>query len=245
MTTNEEPTTLAYQPPRLSILHFFFWMAGSSLVLAVCRWNLPVPTLASRVQLYYLGILITGALLFGLCIASLAVMVTDRRQGKRFPVQPGEWVLVLTGVATLLGILQWRLFLLAQDELFSDTLAMIIAGVLFVGYLLLLTVTAYSLQKSRIWSSVFLTAALLLICTVLPYPVDSSFLNFLLANTYPVIVIFFLLAIFLAILMDLMLKTRRGWLHWTGLAVAAATVVWTVCFGIITLVATFQPMYQD
>ena len=92
-------TKSAPPPSRLSVIHLLGWITAVAVLLAV--WE---PLFQSQPQQDGLEIFcnIFNCVLWGIAVCSVFLMLARRRKRLPFPVEPGEWILVTSGLSTMI-----------------------------------------------------------------------------------------------------------------------------------------------
>lgn len=217
----------AMADPPLSILHLLIWVGIVAVLLGL--WDLldrlqpksarlliedwkklPISMILRTMSVAAAGAEIGGLLMF----------FARRRRGIVFPVQPGEWLLVMFGAADLFDLLYYYSSLLRTDGTFythrwyefhclSEHLA----------YLLAFAVAAVACKAAGPWRWFFwiATIAALLSAGRALLPIFDEWQSIYTHHwlRWPAMAI---CAVVLAIAVgsDLRSRTRRGWVHWVG-----------------------------
>lgn len=204
------------QPERLSLAHLFVWTALSAVLLAFDRATSQAPTVEisnfGRIMAFFY------APLFGASVSALGLMAWRLTNGgPRFPVQPGHWLLVISGVQSLLhlsiGVIQataplgfsWELLLLGRlcDELACGTLLWLACR-----------------DTRRMWRVAFVIGfwgcvfGLVNTTCVLVWVVTPALFY---AEFFVHWVV--MMACLIAVCGDLATQPQRDYLHWTGIVV--------------------------
>lgn len=246
----ENPFGPPAQPP-LSIAHLMLWTAGSALILAIDPQALDEVEFATPGDLRTIITVhrLFSSTIYGVAIASVAIFVHRRfRKGPPFPVQPGHWLLFIQGLLVLFTLPAWSVFVLLQSRWISDgDIRWFTPSILFVGLQVLshgITIGGYGwalrrLQAERRWRLLFWFELGLGVCNLLACLTEwvrwwpaSSFLAFEWMSAFVSAVWLVVVAI-----LDWRQRTRRDWLHWTGVVVqlsgAALAVLTNLCLRLV------------
>ena len=145
------------QPPfHLTIAHLLLWTAATAFVVSIfprdwLRTSLPLSgnmtaeELVARQRLFEKWSVVAVAPFYGAAVTSVAIAGSRLLQRRSdFPVQPGHWLLVQTG----LGVLAASCFVASNNDLFSFSTAEVHAvrrtyGVIVLGLLASLTAAGF------------------------------------------------------------------------------------------------------
>jgi hypothetical protein len=232
---DDEPTVevaasgAAATKPRLSIMHLMIWTAMSGVMMgfynlteslqtdrpskSITEWiNSPI-NLALRTVASMAG----GANLCGVLL-----LIDRRRRGIRFPVEPGEWLLVWQGIGTIIGLTMYLALtttrILVDEGYVWSTIYQLVSSMIVIAEYMFPWLLC---KDNRDWRRFFFTATVL------------SFLSMfmMLANiALPVVLIPFnpmgpirWVAVGVGMLMfacaiggDIRRRTSRSWVHWVG-----------------------------
>jgi hypothetical protein len=204
------------EPERLSIAHLLVWTALSAVLLGVDRATSQLP----HVEPSSFGRLISFiyAPLFGAGVSALLLtawrLATD---GPRFPAQPGHWLLVISGVQSLLHLGTFLIQAVVQAGFGWELL---LAG-RFVEELTCGTLFVLAIREShRLWRITFV-AGLIGYCLGLLLTVGACFKLFHPENLHVEFVIHWIVLTVCAFAVadDWATHNSRDYLHWTGLVV--------------------------
>jgi len=223
--------------PRLGIIHFLLWMAGSALMMGMHRdfaSSAYEPTVEYALRQ---AIFLTESMVYGAALASLSLFYFYRRLA--FPSQPGHWLLLLLAASVLLN---WITSLFApsgDDFAFQDTSRWILLRLTIrasIPSLILLVAGMVSIfDRSIVWGVVMLTCLLVVLVNYLiwiVFTLDMAGMNFfnrlldfpiIRILTYAMIAVP-ALGIAVACLVDFLQRNRRDWVHWLGVGCRLLTV---------------------
>ncbi len=116
-STDSEPSDAAIvEQPRLGIIHLMLWTAGTAIVLTIDRIAQDlVPEESSPLDSIRPWMSAAWAVVIGPAIATWAVLIRRRLRGIRFPTQPGEWLLLVSGASYVFSQLCTTIGQLTQD----------------------------------------------------------------------------------------------------------------------------------
>ena len=223
------------QPPRLGIIHLLAWTAAMAVLMkfgqgmkmlqadAVSSLGPAYETMQSIMQSAYAAV---GAA--GFVGAAILLMTKIRRTPGNF--QPGHWILLVNAPVMLMYYLSFMLLAVwgrLEDRPVDFAwhlgtialLSLLHAG----GYI----VAIWKARAPRRWKAYFLLLVLVLLLQSLIYLVvaltdRSILLSWGWSMVWSAIGGISLLTV---VLFDLLKRTRRDWVHWTGVAVVAASVL--------------------
>jgi hypothetical protein len=222
-------TFLTPREPRLSIMHLMIWTATSAAMMAFFNlWtslqsssarasvaeSLKSPVMMTMQTLWAMG---TGAYLGG-----VLMFISRRLRGMRFPVQPGEWLMVTFGIGNLVNLTVY-LALMAMDNRDQSTFGgfIIFHSVRQLVHTAEFLMPAVMCKDSVAWRAFFWVAtavSLLALGLVLVGIVDEmSFFRFFQPGIFRGVTLGICALIFaLAVIGDLLRRTNRAWVHWVG-----------------------------
>ena len=220
------PATPAQPPaPPLGIGHLMLWTGCCAALLTID--NFPYRALEAKLSFglsddrFFDGV---RAILAGPAVAALLIGASRRRRGLKFPVQPGEWLLTLQGVGTLLVLLATIAWASPLADPNSTTWLFVIpTGLMAVAYLY----SAWAPPLPKWWRCLFcaqatmwgFSCAQMLVMSFLGYFGSAYYwltMPYGVLHTLIRVAVFAVLVVCLGI--DHKKRLRRGWLHWTGVA---------------------------
>jgi hypothetical protein len=208
---------------RLTIFHLLCWMFGTAIVLAANPQLGPQSQKESTVSPQIeMTLRVCSAIVYGAAVGSLGVWIAARRRGKRFPKSPGEVLLVVMGLTTALFTTMTSITSINPD------LWELVVPVWFTISALSYTLAAYVCRHSFAYSVFFvLTATVHGIVAASPLfmPLDSAWSRILIGVLCLLLFFAWICSLPLAVLLDFMRRTPRGWMHWVGVGVAASFVL--------------------
>ena len=221
---------------RISILYLMIWTAGSAVILAFYRQAMSQTTGQESSPLNPSWLQTISALLMsplqGAGVAAVGLMVWRKFSGGRsFPNQPGHWLLVISGVTSLLS---WPVYIISH-QLFQHSSASYLMfyrlPLMFAFY----AVAAYAMAKmpgENRWRKMFLVwilanmVALLGMCCF-----SGSFIRTSYSSPFPMIRLVDLsigvlvpLAFLITGILDKVSGAKRDHLHWAGVACRVAMI---------------------
>lgn len=206
--------------PPLGIIHLMLWTAGSAVILVGYQLiNFVWGASQRELQLALAIGQVLHATVYGPAVGSLLIWFGRRSRAIAFPAQAGEWLLIASGIDVSIGI-----SMMVCTGLLSPGFT---ARSLMVGLNLLIDAVLYaavrmSFEGPRYWQRFF---EVLFVTALARFAFFFEFyLEGLPAPGIPqeiesmmvLVVLPFLVA---AIRYDGPEGWRRGWLHWTGVAV--------------------------
>lgn len=226
----ESPPPPDNSPP-LSIMHLLIWTALSAAMMGYS--NLVTSLQGQQPRGFsewldspaLLTIRTAGAVGNATTLGGLLLLISRRRRGIRFPVQPGEWILVMRGISSVIELGSGLLATIgAQYESRGFWIAYGIIVVL--AQLVVYLVPAILCKDNRSWRRFFWTASAISLLAVLS-AFSSAVLPrmFFHSNTF-MRIYWLLLAVgalmfLIAVGGDLRRSTKRGWVHWVGVVTLA------------------------
>lgn len=221
------PDLLETSPP-LSIRHLLLWIASSTVLLTA---NLAM----NRILEERLEVSLTEQTFFGSvraitdgpAVAGLLVWLARKRRGVRFPVQPGEWLLVLDGISALLMLLTMTAWCQLPQE-HANQILLLPAGLMAGGYL----IAALWPPLPKWWRFALLANSSLWGVELAQHFLISNFFQIIPDSLYDLIGPLYFLAsmasvivLIVCIIIDQRRHIQRGWLHWTGVATCMASLL--------------------
>jgi hypothetical protein len=213
-------------PPKFGIRHVLLWTACWGVTLALSRSQVSN-------EADFLSFVILAPLAFGYSAAllGLAICLKRRTSGDPWPIEPGEWLLVIAGVSLVLSELQRRMFPNA-----FETPPVVLAAVQSV----LLVLPILDRTTSTLWRTLFLILLAIQGCLlgiaildqwmhhgIHEWLIDSSRILF----HYAWLLQFLLPALFAAI--DYRRRKQYTWLHWLGIAAGVWLAGWVSLFSVL------------
>lgn len=206
-------------PPKFGIGHLLLWTACCAAYLAIVR-----AIAVDEPGFVGFLILLLLAMIEGASWAGLAIFISRRFRGVRWPIEPGEWLLAIFGARLLVEA--------ALKSVLSETFdhdVLILMGATSC----LLIVPAFSRHLAVMWRICFCLMAVVYALPVfstclaiwLRDPIPNMFVlraNILLEVVQRPILSLAVLAIFA--IYDLRSRSRHGWLHFVGLGVCCTTL---------------------
>ena len=226
--------------PPLRIVHFMLWSTVSAAVLSVMLQLRAeqIEQMLGREWLVY-GLYALQAMVSGAGVSGLLLGAYRRLRGRRFPVNPGQWLLVANGLLTLWGLSYWavvnwldgpglgafgsRINTEAVKELLFALNFAVIASVYTLGWL-------FTPDPSA-WRSLFQSLILMHAIAAFVYLFDSAYYHPR-RSLYVQGGLAALTGLGLIICVRTGDRTNGpyGWLHWTGvggtLLDALAMILW-------------------
>ncbi len=223
-------SSAARQPPRLGIRHLMLWTAMTAVVLGMQRVASYRSPMQNEYVLFY-GIL--WPMLTGGQLAGLIILTAWRYRRLSFSLQPGEWLLLVTGLSsTVTLLLSWPLVIFfdtvgsegwtAYLYVYGWLMAVFLCGIDFLP--------AWKVRDSRPWRVFFwiifirIVLGTLLRLTALLSPM-------MLAETFLRAISFYILPYAPVVILGVVLWTdhraRRNWrwTHWVGIGLYLATTL--------------------
>ncbi len=236
--------------PRLGIIHLMAWTLGSALILALQRaLDQKNGAAFANMQFAYHAVAALSAFARGAALGGLLLWVKRKLLGGApFPVAPGHWLLLIGGVLAAIEALGYGIMVTVQrwqerDFLNLNAYLTLQWIVYLMGTVLLLL--AYYFSRHTHWRVVFggmagMEFLLLGLAVVALIQVATSRFGwggiwlFYLGRI--LITLNGLLAI-VGVIGDGISRTRRDWLHWTGLATCLSSVVLTWLWALLSHLA--------
>jgi len=248
--TDSVPEASSKPPPnRLAISHLMLWTLGSGVVLAFHRLQ-EVPTSGTPpgIQIAISSFAIFNSLPSGAAVGSLALWAYRRCRGRvGFPTQPGHWLLLASGLLTVLFSCQFAVGMLLEHPL--EELAFLrkwdvdlFRLSLFLGPSSVAGAAFYSVglwsmrDESRLWNAAigslivqfaggYLLAAAGLVWAVFSGSGDSE-MPFIIAFQCGFVVFGLISTVMIAWAAITDPRRRdRDFIHWTGIVAAFASIV--------------------
>ena len=232
--------------PRLGLIHFLIWTAGSAAILACQQAFVDLSEFPPSHRTFWLVANIIYSMIYGASVGSLVICAWRQLPGSvPFPTQPGHWYLVMCGVAAVVGWAGYAAMALRYPS-GDDTYEYLVARYRF--YLLMrlpmdatvLFIALFAASKciQRRWFVLFLIVAIdailriVTIILVVKFSDYSPFLYGIEEFVHGVGALFALPVMIVVLRLDLRAGDRRDWLHWCGVAVGVSGsslyVVWFV-----------------
>jgi hypothetical protein len=223
------PPPLPATAPRLSIMHLLIWTALSAVFMgyfnlvmrlqpdsmprAITDWINSPANFAFRT---------VGSMASGAELGGVLLFVARRWRGLRFPVQPGEWLLFMGGITSLLGMVSYLSLMVTREtlgvgEFRTAAYSLIICLFGIAEYMF----PWLGCKDSRAWRWFFFTATVLAFLTLFMTLVGIAFRGALLQLPQPglihwIAIGFAAVTFAIAVIGDLRRRTSRGWVHWVG-----------------------------
>ena len=227
--TDETIYPLSALPP-LGIGRLLLWTACSAVMLTA---NLALNRIIEERLETSLGLekffVSVRAITDGPSLAALLIWLDRKRRGIRFPVQPGEWLLVLGGISVvvvLLTLAAWCQLPLEQtNPIFAIPCGLMAGGCLIVALWPPLPKwwRFAILAMSGMWGVEL--AQILLLNFLQDLPVSAYEL---IGNLYFAALIIPVVVLIVCIAIDRKRHIQRGWMHWTGVAICIATLLLSI-----------------
>ena len=224
---SEQGTDARNIPPPLRIHHLMTWMAATAALISICLWfdrtmrnGPPITNGVVIAALVMFAIAVAGALNFA------AWGLAMRKRGHAFPLQPGDWLVLMVAVAAVWFaasvILSFAVFFALGPGAFavvwvSSRLA------LLVGLMVTCVGIARPRSDTAMWRAAFL---LLAAVPVLVWAVGAT------AAATAIVA-----ALNLASWSDWRRRMPRSWMHWIGVILVATLVI---SCGVISLIPTME-----
>ncbi len=226
-------------PPKFGIIHLMSYTAAAAILFGLVEYQYDIlrqmadgavsvmDTTASRV----LGGFFSLTRAFGL--AAIFWLLDWRRRKGRFVLQPGHWLLIGSGLNTLVTSLA-ELVLFSHidfDQIVNSRWAMVVFGA--VGPMALVLVLSVAFQKSHgPWKWFFGVTALKFLFDLISVLFVALSLFLTVFNSFYMIhvgmIVCATLAFGSAIIADFMKKNRRDWIHYCGLWMVLMLAISTV-----------------
>lgn len=227
------PQTTSQTSPPLGIQHLLLWTACSAVLLTASLALNQAMELRIGISLVVEKFVACArAFPDGLAVAGLLICVARRWRGVHFPVQPGEWLLVLGGISVLVVMFgQAILFQLPQQEDQRAYQVLIIpVGLMAGGYVIAAIWPPLPMRwhiailaMSLLWCIEFGQAVLL--SNIVNYA--PEFLYDLLGLLFWAALIVPMIVLVVCLVMDYARHIQRGWMHWTGVtSCIAGLLLW-------------------
>ena len=210
------------EPPRLGIRHLMLWTAMTAVVLGMYRAAQYRSPMQNEYVLFF-GIV--QPMLFGGQLAGLIILAAWRYRRLSFSPQPGEWLLLVTGLSsTVTLLLGWPMVIS-----FNTVGAVFQCGIYFLP--------AWKIRDSRPWRVFFW---LVFVRSVLGFLLSAFLpLMFVLAGTFPMMLamtLFWAISYYImpyapVVILGVALWTDRSarrswrWTHWVGIGLYLATTL--------------------
>src|SRR3954471_4507496 len=92
---------------QLTLAELLLWLLATSAVLGYEQWRLKAAGADDTFRWFFNGRLLYFAPLDGACLASLVVCFWHIERGRRrFPCEPGDWLMIIWGAAYACGAVQ-------------------------------------------------------------------------------------------------------------------------------------------
>ena len=204
------------EPERLSITHLLIWTALSAVLLAIDRATSQLPHLETSAfgqMIAFIYAPLFGAGVFALLLAAWRAT----NGGPRFPSQPGHWLLVISGIQSLLHLSIGLIVAVAQLGVSWELLQLgRLCEELACGTLLVLAIR----DSRRSWRVAF-------VCGLISYVFSlagTALMQFGVFDFSPereegYLHWLTLLVCLCAVFDDCLTRAPRDYLHWMGLAV--------------------------
>jgi hypothetical protein len=224
----ENPLTeLRLRPPsRLSIIHLFGWMTVVAVLLAIMEWLSKAELHPQRDGFAIFRDIFTCAL-SGIAVSSLVLMFARRWKGVPFPVEPGEWILVVVGLTTLIHLAARAVWTALPRAVYYENLWPI-----HISQWLMLLPRLWAIRcvqpprwKAFFWIGLFLGLALAILTHTPQW--FETYWKFQFAASALMI-----LTVSLLWRMDRREGIDRGWLHRVGLAFVYLSALNMIIFAI-------------
>jgi hypothetical protein len=212
----------------LGIRHLLLWTACSAVLLSVSLALNRIVEQRQGVSLEvetFIGCV--GAITDGPAVAGFLIWLACLRRGVRFPIQPGEWLLVLGGTSALMILLTMAVWCRLPLEQANQILS-IPAGLMAGGYL----IAAIWPPMPKWWRFALLAMAGLWGVEFVQNLILSEFFDNPLAPLFDLIGPLYFVALIVSIAIviacvsiDRARHLQRGWMHWTGVASCIAMLL--------------------
>jgi hypothetical protein len=222
---------------RISILYLMVWTAGSAVILAFYRQSMSQTTGPESSPMNPPWLQTMYALLMsplqGAGVASVGLMVWRKIFGGRaFPRQPGHWLLVISGLTSLIN---WPVYLVVH-KLFEggySNYLLFYRIPLMIVFCLLAVYAMTRLTGEPRWRKMFL---IWIIANTLPVFGHCCLESMLSSNwwVYTIVGVVLPLAFLITAILDRAAGCKRDPLHWAGVACRIA-MVWQVVIEVICL----------
>jgi hypothetical protein len=226
----ENPLTESTPPPsRLGIIHLFGWMTAVAVLLAITG-ALAKTQQQPQQDGFAIFQSIFGCAISGIAVSSLVLMIARRWRGVLFPVEPGEWILVVVGLTALIHLAARAVWTALPRAVYYENLWPI-----HIGQWLMLLPRLWAIRcvqpprwKAFFWIGLFLGFAQTLLTHTPQW--FETYWKFQFAAAALMI-----LAVSLLWRMDRREGIDRGWLHRVGLAFAYLSALNMMIFAIAVL----------
>jgi hypothetical protein len=224
--------------PPLGIRHLLLWMTCSAVLITtlltlnrLIRANMEAelgPLEGEEQQTLFICL---RGILEGPAVASLLIWFVRFRRGLRFPVQPGEWLLVLSGISMLLFLaelsIRTQLPPLGYPNMTLIPMGLLISGYVFVAIR----------APLPIWWRAGILVSSALSCVEFGQYLLFSFDNFsipeVLLDALPYLYLSSCIVPIPILIVcatdDIARQIPRGWLHWTGVETYIAYLILAIC----------------
>jgi len=206
------------------------WTAGSAVILAMYRAGADMSGMPGPSAWFWYVTVMVHSITYGAAVSAVVLFVYWRlTSGPTFPVQPGHWLLLITGALGIANFVAYTSLSLVSD--WSSSLPvdlMTVAHLVFprIAGGVLCVVVAVRLIDARYWRLYFWSRAIVELLQATTYIHIFGLIEFpdVLSLVHQIafalgsIVVFIWLIV--AILLDWRRRNQRDWLHWTGIAVA-------------------------
>jgi hypothetical protein len=224
--------------PRLSIMHLLIWTTTSAAMMAFYNLVMSLQrssTHESAAEMLRTPVMMTlqtlWAMGMGAYLGGALMFVSRRLRGMRFPVQPGEWLMVTFGIGTVINLFVYLAVMAAVDRdrsgmhwffIFHSARQLVHSAEFLIPALLCKDRLAW---RAFFWVSAIVS--LLSLGLVLVGFIDEmSFFRIFQPGIFRWFFLGLCALIFLlAVVGDLRRRTPRGWVHWVGVASMAVLFV--------------------
>jgi hypothetical protein len=211
-------------PERLSITHLLVWTAMSAVLLGYQR---AMSSLADDQTLFSTIITLWYAPLFGAGVSACVLSFWRLTNGgPRFPVQPGHWLLIISGIGAMISLVFQAVSVLALAGTSSVEIFLAIRLVEFLFHSMLYGVAAW--RSPGGWRVVFVSGvvqsgvmSLLIALVLLNEFFHAASFRFLIYIRSIELGLYGLVsfAVLIMAIVDRIHRPPRDYLHWTGVAV--------------------------
>ena len=211
---NGKPVLLTCEESRpLSVVHFLLWFFGSVAWLVLVRQELRPSETLKNLSVQFSSVLVLQAMLSGITFASLLVWIGRKWRGVAFPVQPGEWFLISTGLRLLIT----RVFL------FFPWSYLWVSGLSLATTIGMYAIAMWFVKGSGWWrmffASLLVQYGAIFLFRWLVIASGWSFAPPFWSDWLLRLVVFFPGVVLVIVALRDTERYLRGWLHWTGVTV--------------------------
>ncbi len=211
-TTRRLTSPFAHDPePRLGIVHLMGWTGFTAAFMGLHQFLLSTVPGISDSPGYGISQLAWG-LGAGIAVGSLLMMVLRRRRRICFPAHPGEFLLVLHGLAFVVSSATWGAMMAIVG--FRNPWSILLALFVSQSAVIFTAIWAFQRAHQRHWRVFFVSFVVL---TVLQHAVQLALPPWYWFPAWMPIWLTMVGLLGYAVLVDRRTGERRPWTHWLGI----------------------------